>query len=65
MMGLVLVFSIECVLWSAATRKSKSDESQKLIYCSKPVFGCETVFISLYILGRAELGRQNEQTILP
>lgn len=65
MIGLVLVFSVECVPWSAARRKSKSDQCQKLIYWSKPDFGCETVFTFLYILGRAEFGRQNEQTVLP
>lgn len=64
-MSLVLVFSVECVPWSAARRKSKSDQHQKLIYWSKPGFGCETVFTLLYILGKAELGRQNEQTVLP
>lgn len=59
MISLVLVFSVDCVLWSAATRKSKSDQCQKLIYWSKPVFGCETVFTFLYILSRAELGRHS------
>lgn len=65
MMGSILVYYVECVLWSAAMKKSKSDQCQKLIYWSKPVFGCETVFTFSYILGRAELGRQNGQTILP
>lgn len=60
MMSLVLVFSVECVPWSAARRKSKSDQHQKLIYWSKPGFGCETVFTLLYILGKAE--RTNSST---
>lgn len=62
MMGLVLFFSVECVLWSAARRKSKSDQCQKLIYWSKPVFGCETVFTFFtFLVGQNLEGRMNKQ----